>query len=128
MTTPKERDAQDARELAFMAAVASPALQRASSAYSVSLANAADSRTEAFRAGWAASREEDVHQDVLRVRLDDLHLEMAAETMYEAIRQAASQVRVMGAPLPVWQDLPQRTRDYRKQQLRNALAVMAATE
>lgn len=128
MTTPKERDAQDDRDLAFLAATASPALQRASSAYSVSLANAADSRVEAFRAGWAASREEDVHQDVLRVRLDDLHLDLAAENMYEAMRQAAAHLQGVAAALPAWPDLPQRTRDHRKQQLRNALAVMAATE
>lgn len=126
MTTPKERDAQDDRDLAFLAATASPALQRASSAYSVSLVNAADSRVEAFRAGWAASREEDVHQDVLRVRLDDLHLDLAAETMYEAMRKAAN--AQLAATLPAWPDLPQPTRDHRKQQLRNALAVMAATE
>lgn len=124
MTTRKERDEQAREDLAQLEGLGSGVMMDQAKRYGTRPEAWNETPTDAFRAGWVASRTQDVHDNLLRVHNDRASVAIAAEKAYERLQAAAPKHLTM----PAWGALPESTREGRIQMVRAMLADLAAVD
>lgn len=125
MTTRKERDEQAQQDLVQLEGLGSGVMQAQAARYGSRAEAWDDTPTKSFQAGWLACRQNDIAQDVLRIKVGSLQMDAAGEAMYELNRDAAHRA---GHRMLDWGDLQPAARAFMVQQLRAALAVLAAAD